>query len=170
MERLTKMRPWYVNDMTEPDNTVGGPPTAHFPCPGWSQACVLHHRGHGAEHQDLIIAGGSRCETLRFERAYWRWQHPHRRHYLTFSGPVRLDRGTVRQMWQGFARLMRHPLGWTVQLTSQVHRQNSNHLLYQTFIGSILMDGNAILLLRRDGVVIPRYGPHSRPWALRTPT
>ncbi len=75
------------------------------------RASLFLHRGHGALHGDLILGTGARCLTIHLEpgRRGWRLRvgAPHRRRYLTWSGPISQGRGTVTQLWQGFAWVRR---------------------------------------------------------------
>ena len=74
-------------------------------------AALLCHRGLGRAHFDLIIGRGRCCPTLRLEivRRHVRlsWSTPHRRHYLTYRGPVAGARGVVARCWYGHVRWTR---------------------------------------------------------------
>jgi hypothetical protein len=71
-------------------------------------AALLCHRGAGPLHFDLIIGHGRRCPTLRLAVAKrdlrMSWSAPHRRHYLTYRGPVSGGRGVVARRWYGTVR------------------------------------------------------------------
>lgn len=114
------------------------------PDPGWQRASVLLHRGHGRPHLDIVLSRGRACPTLWLAGASWRWQAPHRRRYLTCSGPVPGGRGRTLRLWSGPARLHRCNLGWKLQL------------------------GDSITILSRRGVVLPIGASHCRPWDSRT--
>ncbi|GDY12225.1 hypothetical protein LBMAG53_11030 [Planctomycetota bacterium] len=49
---------------------------------------------------------GPNCPTLHLTRRTWRWQPPHRRRWLTWSGPVSGGRGVATAWWRGLARLI----------------------------------------------------------------
>lgn len=74
-------------------------------------AALLCHRGAGPLHFDLIIGRGRRCPTLRLAIArrelQLSWSQPHRRHYLTYRGPVSGGRGVVVRRWYGRVRWTR---------------------------------------------------------------
>ncbi len=69
------------------------------------QAAIIGHVGYGPRHADVIIGAGRRCPTIHLEcrgrRIAWSWTQPHRRHYLTFAGPVSGQRGVVFRLWYG---------------------------------------------------------------------
>ena len=74
-------------------------------------AALLCHRGSGPVHFDLILGRGRRCPTLRLERVRRQlrlsWSAPHRRYYLSYSGPVSGGRGVVARRWYGDVRWTR---------------------------------------------------------------
>ena len=84
--------------------------------PGVRQATLLRHRHHGPEHLDLVIANGANCLTMRLAGKIWRWQAAHRRRYLTYSGPISKDRGSVRVLWRGTALIRQHNIFLTLVL------------------------------------------------------
>ena len=63
---------------------------------------VLLAHDHPEPHLDLIIAHGRRCPTLRIDARGATWAAPHRRHYLTYRGPVPGGRGRVAPVWRGW--------------------------------------------------------------------
>ena len=79
---------------------------------GWRPAVFLRHLGHGPEHIDVLLAAGRRCPTLQLIRrqsVLWaQWLPTHRRHYLTFSGPVP-GKGRVARVWTGRAWILDSP-------------------------------------------------------------
>lgn len=78
--------------------------------PGHGMLALSYHRGDGAEpHVDIFFEKGTRCATIsvvasRFPgRPRAHWGKPHRRRYLTYSGPVTGQRGWVDVIWRGRA-------------------------------------------------------------------
>ncbi len=75
---------------------------------------VSEHRGVGPVHYDVIIGTGPRCHTWRFERGTRGWHGrriaDHRRRYLTWSGPISGNRGTVmvRATSRAYGHFSRH--------------------------------------------------------------
>ncbi len=84
------------------------------------QASLLLHRGHGPLHVDVILGTGGRCQTIRLAATNGRWQAtmglPHRRHYLTFRGPV-AGRGSVIQLGRGRAWCARSAVALRLRLS-----------------------------------------------------
>jgi predicted esterase len=74
----------------------------------------VHHRGLGRAHFDLIIGYGRHCPTVRVElvrnAVRVAWSAPHRRHYLSYRGPVSGGRGVVAPRWYGQVRWTRASL------------------------------------------------------------
>ncbi len=75
-----------------------------------TRRCVLlrHEEPSGAFHFDLLFEEANDCRTARlvgnpFEqtRTTGGWIAPHRKHYLTYEGPVSGDRGQVHRVAEG---------------------------------------------------------------------
>jgi hypothetical protein len=77
---------------------------------------LARHCGHGLAHFDLLLGVGARCPTIALispifsltsglpdVRTSGRLLFPHRRRYLSFSGPVPGRRGVVSVCFQGRA-------------------------------------------------------------------
>ncbi|MCK6490028.1 MAG: hypothetical protein L6R48_17205 [Planctomycetes bacterium] len=83
-------------------------------------ALLLHRDPRSGPHLDLVLGRGARCPTLSFRRAGrgWTggWIAPHRRAWLTRSGPVSGGRGSAQRLWRGPAAWWRIPGGWRIAL------------------------------------------------------
>jgi hypothetical protein len=67
-------------------------------------AQALWHRGVPAEHLDVVLGQGRRCPVLSIAAGgAVRWNVPHRRAWLTRSGPVAGGRGATTRVWRGLA-------------------------------------------------------------------
>jgi hypothetical protein len=83
-------------------------------------ALLLHRDPRSGPHLDLVLGRGAPCPTLSLRRCPHGWSGgwiaPHRRAWLTRSGPVSGGRGGARRLWRGPARWRRIPGGWRVEL------------------------------------------------------
>lgn len=70
---------------------------------------VLHHTDHGEPHYDLLIPVDEQGPLLTWRMSDWPLEDgisltrlpDHRRHYLTYEGPISGGRGQVRRVAQG---------------------------------------------------------------------
>ncbi|MCS6969705.1 MAG: hypothetical protein RMM29_02330 [Planctomycetota bacterium] len=82
----------------------------------WVPAAIARHRGPQPEHLDVFLAAGALCLSLRLAHGRWQEQAPHRRRYLSYSGPLSAGRGAVAICWRGLGRLRRTSGGWQLEL------------------------------------------------------
>ena len=80
-------------------------PKARVGLPAGGRVALLHHRGQGVPHLDVVMSAGPRCPTLKLWRQEgrwrWSWQPVHRRRYLAWQGPISGGRGQVAQLLVG---------------------------------------------------------------------
>jgi hypothetical protein len=81
---------------------------------------LLHHTGYGEEHYDLLVQIPSQERVLAWRLSALPQSTPggvavriadHRAIYLSYEGPVSGDRGQVRRVTEGAARILGHDSG-----------------------------------------------------------
>lgn len=95
---------------------------------------VLHHVLSDRSHWDLMIEHGPTLATWRLEHDPAELlprgseaQTPalkiadHRKHYLTYEGPVSGGRGSVHRLDEGWATVLEEePYGWVVRMAGRI--------------------------------------------------
>lgn len=107
--------------MTAPSGQPDASPRAADPTDR-RRFVVLHHTGVPQPHFDLLFERRPDGPLVAFRLPIWPIKQSapitelpdHRRHYLTYEGPISDDRGRVQRIVGGWADVQPHADGWTL--------------------------------------------------------